>query len=97
MLYYTKWRYGLMIAHERDQLMQSEFFRDLSNEKPVKLKGNDIKFWSSFNSPLFDNNDSEYAEIRLHYYNNNITQGGAAPIEEVPMKECQIDGMDPQA
>jgi hypothetical protein len=74
--------------------MQSEFFRDLNNEQPLQLKDSDFKVWSSFTDPTFNNDDSEFAEIRLHYYNNNNTLDGVSPNEEVRMKECAIDGMD---
>jgi hypothetical protein len=58
-----------MISRERNTLMQSEFFRDLENEEPLYLKDSDVKVWSSFSDPDFDNDDSEFAEIRVHYKN----------------------------
>ena len=74
----------------RDNLMQSLFFRnfyDLENEKPVKLKGSDVKIWASFTDPSFDNDDNEYATIRMHYYSDESTLDGSYE-EDVPMVPC---------
>lgn len=79
--------------------MQSEFFRDLANEEPLSLKDSDVKLYSSFVNPEFDNDDSEFAEIRLHYLSNVGTGMPYAIPEEVPMMECdikKIDGLDPE-
>jgi hypothetical protein len=92
---YFYWRSGLLISRSRDDLMSSEVFRTLDEEEPVYLKGNDIKMWSSFTTPDFNNDDSEYAEIRLHYF-NNLENIGDFPAVEVPMKECLIDGVSPE-
>ena len=43
------------------------------NEKPLKLKGSEVKFWTLFNDPNYDNDDNEYAQIRMHYYSNEET------------------------
>ena len=32
-----------------------------------------MKVWASFDVPNYDNNDNEYAEIRMHYYSNEVT------------------------
>jgi hypothetical protein len=67
---YSYWRSNLLVSHSRDDLMSSEFFRVLPDEEPLYLKGNDVKIWSSFTTPDFDNDDSQYAEIRIHMYDN---------------------------
>ena len=53
--------------------MSTDFFRDLKSEEPYKLKDGELKFWSSFTNPEFDNDDSEFAEIRLHYMSSKET------------------------
>ena len=51
--------------------MLSDFFRDFENgsEKPLFLKDNDVKFWAQFVNPEYNNDDNEFAEIRMSLYN----------------------------
>jgi hypothetical protein len=77
--FYSCWRFSLMKNRQRDTLMQSDFSRNLDKDAPVYLKDNDLKFWSSFTTPDFDNDDSEFAEIRLHYFSNMEINEGFAP------------------
>jgi len=82
-----------LLSRKRNTLNQSEFFRDLINEEPLKLMEGDVKIWSTFITPDFNNDDSEFAEIRLHYTEAN---GSDYKKEEVPMIECDIDLMTPE-
>ena len=49
--------------------------------------------WASFDDPDYDNDDSEFANIRLLYFSNQVTQDSTFPDEEVPMIPCQNEYM----
>ena len=77
--------------------MQSTIFRDFNDEseKPLKLKNSDVKIWASFSDPNFDNDDNQYATIKMHYFSNEITKNLTYPEEEVPMVACQNEYLEP--
>ena len=54
-----------------------------------KLKDSDFQIWASIADPEFDNDDSEYATIKLKYYSNLETQNNTYPDEDIPMKKCE--------
>jgi hypothetical protein len=84
-----------MTLRHRNLLMSTYYYRILEEEEPYALKDGDFKIWASISDPDFDNEDNEFAEIRLHYYSNVETQNASYPDEEVKMVQCHNEFIDP--
>jgi hypothetical protein len=41
------------------------YYRDLENEEPMKLKDSQFKIQAQFIDQEYDNNDNEYAKIKM--------------------------------
>jgi hypothetical protein len=53
--------------------MSTEYFRDLVEEEPMKLKDGEFKVWASFSTADYDNDDNPYARIYMEYLSNMET------------------------
>ena len=86
-----------MINRQRNLLMSSVYYRDLTAEEPLKLKDSDFKLWAAFQNTDFDNDDSEYAKIKLHYYSNgsNLEKKNSTNTKnEIPLVKCRQEMME---
>jgi hypothetical protein len=81
-----------MASGDRNLIVSSSEYRDLTTEDPYKLKGSNFRIYASIGDKEFDNDDNEYGTIEMHYYSNTITQNTTYPKEDVKMVPCDIEG-----
>ena len=97
-IFYFFWRVKLLSNRERDKLMQTDFYRNLTDsdetESHFKLKDNHFKFWIQMNDPDFDNDDNEYIKFKLHRYSNLESDSSELIDKEIPMVSCQNEHVD---
>lgn len=59
-----------MKGRDKDDLMQTDFFRDLEAEGKFMLKDSDFKFWIQMTDSSYDNDDNPFIKFKLYHYDN---------------------------
>lgn len=83
-----------MKGRNKDDLMQTDFYRDLEAEGKFMLKDSEFKFWIQMTDPEFKNDDNPFIKFKLYYYEN---YGGKKPewdIKEIPLDPCDNEYVD---
>ena len=76
-----------MIDREGDSISTGSIYYHLIDDLQISPLLDDLQFQVSFGDPKFNNDDNEYLEFKLHYYNNIKT--GKFVDEIIPIKNCK--------
>jgi len=63
-----------MDGRYRDKLMQTDFYRNLTDEGEFMLKGSDLKFWVQMTDSTYDNDDNPFIKFKLHHFDNVVSK-----------------------
>ena len=78
-----------MFKRDRDLIISSGFFRDLTKESnSFYLKDSEFKIWTAFSYPNYDNDDNPYAKIVVDY-KTSLEEGEGGPKGELALVECK--------
>ena len=83
-----------MNGRYRDKLMQTDFYRNLTDEGEFMLKDSELKFWVQMTDPTYDNDDNPFIKFKLHHYDNVVSKTAPQDHREIPLVPCDNEYVD---